>query len=438
MILTSPFREITAPARFIFKEFSHAATFLLRNITPQNQAPQNRTSESKNGSAPFMSSSSTTAPKLCTILPQFSDVDGLLDRYNLLCAELHSNELETSRLIHKTYLHPQDIATLDQTKNEKIKVDTAKITTERNISALQQRLHAAVSNQTAMDTDTVRGGGHNKKTPSPAQNPSHGIHKPKKLQRTETSKPTSINALLTLGAPATALETSDLSFSLLPVGTKPYHLQDHLLTQGFQHINVSGANNNCGLRALLLCITSHFNGLPESLKHADAKAIAQHFNPKDHKLAEHFEAFLKSGASGAAQILTSHPDAPKPTQRTERQLMQALAALSQGLHNKKMLSQTSTSDIQDTVHHRSHMLGNDALSEVLVALKIPAHVVTFNIAQPVMETVEQAKPSSRPANSPENSANTSQPPKQPSLRDSLPCVYLSGAHYQILVPKPLY
>lgn len=356
-----------------------------------------------------MRSQTSTQSKsiLCTISPQYSDMKGLLDRYNSLCDQLATSESATQALLKKSYLSPQDIIRLDKNMTEGEKIASAKSATESFVSSLNNQLIKSATIPTQ---------------PSPTS----------KQQIPAKSK---VLATPSAGVPAKKLaiqipgatQATETSFSLLPPNVTPKDLTEHKLAQGFQHINVSGAQNNCGLRAVLLCIASHFDQLPESLKEISIDSVTDHFNNQDKVKAQDFKVFLTNGIEGAKKISISHP---KPTQRTAQEniLFQALGALAKGMHDEKKLSSTAARDIQTTVQNPNHTLGNDAISDFLAAMNIPVQVVTFAASQTQIETVEmkQIQPE-----------NTSSATGSKELRDSRACIYLNNAHYQILIPKPL-
>lgn len=217
-----------------------------------------------------------------------------------------------------------------------------------------------------------------------------------------------------------------IGITLLREDCTPASLVHQLKSDGYQHINVSGEHLDCGLRATLLCLLSHFAQLPEKLKIQEARVITDYFPINRGHQAQSLARFLLSGADGASNIRTQQ--STLKNRLAEKVLINSLGSLVHGLYHKQLLSKTTAEDVQSTARSAGHMLSNDAMAELLSALKVPGQIITFGGTKPQMETVRAPRPKLR-----SNNANP-----VPQFSHSLPCVFLERGHYQILTPLPLY
>lgn len=90
-------------------------------------------------------------------------------------------------------------------------------------------------------------------------------------------------------ATAQTIASHALQFDILPTSTTPILLREQLEEYGYQNINVSGKDNDCGVRALLLCLSSHMASVPKEQRAGLVAETLGQMNPshRSHQPARH-------------------------------------------------------------------------------------------------------------------------------------------------------
>lgn len=369
-----------------------------------------------------MKSMTNTEVKLTTIEPVSKTIDRLLDQHSDISLRLANTEAQTQAdieaMMDKGDLSPSDLDKLENYLDQSKHAEATKTSIEQELVRVFDKIHGSPA--------FVR------PAPAATQLLDKSGAQPRCAPERQTRSATARHAAqhhaqnTVDNNSSTAAESHSLHLSTLPKNTSPKKLRAFLKSKGYENHNVSGQNLNCGLRTLLICLSSHFGKTPANTRPEAISKLVAHLKPGHQEHATVLRDFLSLGQHGIKSVRQMGDRRLLLGAIPEAALLEALNALATDLKSSGKLSETCSNDINRTHHSALHMLSNDSISELLQSLSIPAHVVSFSDSIVQLESMTEGEQSKIPSES--NS-------RLEALNDQKPCIYLSGFHFQILVPS---